>query len=252
MAIRVEQDGPAAIITMDWPERRNALGPAEAVELSAAIRTAASSATISGLVLTGNGAFCAGGDLKGAASRADMPEAERRALVYGAFQGLVRALFDCPVPTIAAVDGPAIGLGFDIALACDSRFIGPDGWLMQGWGRAGLIPGTGGEWLLRNRSPNLLWRLLESQPRIDGAMAERLRLGETTESGQTARERALSRARSTGEMARETLEAYVTLSRRDMLAALDENLAIALTLQVKLLASSAVNERMASILRKAT
>ena len=86
-------------------------------------------------MLTGNGALCAGGNLRGAVERAGMPEDERRRLVYGAFQGLVRAIIDVPVATIAAIDGPAVGMGFDLALACDSRFVGPDGWCQQGWGR---------------------------------------------------------------------------------------------------------------------
>jgi len=107
-------------------------------------------------VLTGNGAFCAGGNLRGAVERSDLDTSERRQMVYAAYQGVVRALVDCPVPTVAAVDGPAVGMGFDLALACDSRFVGPDGWCQQGWGRVGLVPGTGGELLLRLRAPNAL------------------------------------------------------------------------------------------------
>jgi len=168
MGVTTERVGSAAVIVLDWPERRNALGPDEALEVTAALREAASPPEVCGLVLTGNGAFCAGGDLRGAVERSAMPEDERRRLVYGAFQGLVRALVDVPVATVAAVDGPAVGMGFDLALACDSRFVGPDGWCQQGWGRVGLVPGTGGELLLRRLAPSALWALLEDQPRLSG------------------------------------------------------------------------------------
>ncbi|HTU06902.1 MAG TPA: enoyl-CoA hydratase/isomerase family protein, partial [Trebonia sp.] len=148
MGVVTEVAGPAALVVLDWPEKRNALGPDEANEVAAALRAAAGQPDVRGIVLTGNGAFCAGGDLGGMVARADMPPEERRALVYSAYQGLIRTLIELPVPTVAAVDGPAVGMGFDIALACDSRFIGPDGWCRQGWARIGLIPGTGGELLL--------------------------------------------------------------------------------------------------------
>ena len=159
------------------------------------------------MVVTGEGAFCAGGDLKGAAERSGMPAEARRNLVYTAYQGAVRALLSVPVPTIAAIDGPAVGLGFDIALACDCRFIGPEGWCMQGWGRVGFVPGAGGEWLLRLRAPGLLWRLLEEQPKIGAELAEHWGIGEGT-GGASARQRAALRVDRLSGMGREALEAY--------------------------------------------
>src|SRR5271154_2747504 len=132
--------GPAALVILDWPEKRNALGPEQAGELAAALRTAAADPSVRGVVITGNGAFCAGGDIKGMVARADMPAEDRRALVYSAYQGLIRAVLELPVPTVAAVDGPAVGMGFDLALACDSRFIGPEGWCRQGWARLRPLP----------------------------------------------------------------------------------------------------------------
>ena len=130
----VEHAGVAAVVILDWPDQRNALGPDESRELSDAVGGAVTPG-VCGLVLTGNGAFCAGGNLRGAVERSDLDPSERRQVVYAAYQGVVRALIDCPVPTVAAVDGPAVGMGFDLALACDSRFVGPDGWCQQGWGR---------------------------------------------------------------------------------------------------------------------
>ena len=222
MGVVTELAGPAALVVLDWPEKRNALGPDEANEVAAALRAAAVQPEVRGIVLTGNGAFCAGGDINGMVARADMPPEERRALVYSAYQGLISTLIELPVPTVAAVDGPAVGMGFDIALACDSRFIGPDGWCRQGWARIGLIPGTGGELLLRMRAPGALWRLLDGQPKVGADMAERLGIGEATD-GVTARDAALRRVESYAAYSPATISGYVRLNRAELRARLPEH-----------------------------
>src|SRR6202034_3400036 len=110
-----------------------------------------------------------GGDLESFAElSAQTTVRELRSRIYGDVQALVRSLWSCPVPTFAAVDGPAIGLGFDLALACDGRFFGPAGYVQQGWARAGLIPGIGGIALLSRCGSDLLWRLVADQPRLNG------------------------------------------------------------------------------------
>ena len=202
-----------------------------------------------GVVITGNGAFCAGGDIKGMVARADMPPEERRALVYSAYQGLIRSALDLTVPTVAAVDGPAVGMGFDLALACDSRFIGPDGWCRQGWARLGLIPGTGGELLLRMRAPGALWKLLDGQPKIPGDLAERLGIGERT--GElTARERALQRVESYAAYSRAALAGYVRLNRSELRARLEQHQAECLSVQLELLADPGFRNRAGGALVK--
>ena len=133
MGVTVDFEGSVATVTLRWPEQRNALGPDEAREVTAALGSAVEQGA-QVVVLTGEGAFCAGGNLRGMVARAEMPPEERRRLVYSAYQGLLRALVDLPVPTLAALDGPAVGMGFDIALACDARLVGPGGWVRQGWG----------------------------------------------------------------------------------------------------------------------
>jgi enoyl-CoA hydratase/carnithine racemase len=249
MGVRLERDGAAALVILDWPDVRNALSLEAAREVCAAIAQAAADKNISGLVLTGEGAFCAGANLKGVVERAGMPEADRKKIVYGAMQGMVRALVDFPLPTVAALDGPAIGLGFDLALACDSRLIGPQGWCMQGWGRIGVIPGTGGEYLLRLRAPSLLWRLLETQPRIYAVDAERWNIGEST-NDDPARVRAVARINSYAQMSRDALVAYADLHRMDLRKGLDEHLEAAVNRQVKLLASPDLKGKVDKLLMK--
>jgi enoyl-CoA hydratase/carnithine racemase len=242
MGVVTQVAGPAAVVMLDWPDKRNALGPDEANEVAAALRAAAGNGEVRGVVLTGNGAFCSGGDINGMVARADMPPEERRALVYGAYQGLIRTVVDLPVPTVAAVDGPAVGMGFDLALACDSRFIGPEGWCRQGWARIGLIPGTGGELLLRLRAPGALWRLLDGQPKVGPDLAERLGIGEAT-GGRTAREAALARVASYAAYPRATLAGYIKLNRSEVRARLAAHQAECLSVQLELLSDPAFKDR---------
>jgi 2-(1,2-epoxy-1,2-dihydrophenyl)acetyl-CoA isomerase len=249
MGVVTEVAGHAALVILDWPEKRNALGPEQAGELAAALRTAAEDPSVRGVVITGNGAFCAGGDIRGMVARADMPPEERRALVYTAYQGLIRSVLELPVPTVAAVDGPAVGMGFDLALACDSRFIGPDGWCRQGWARIGLIPGTGGELLLRMRAPGALWKLLDGQPKVAANLAERLGIGEGT--GElTAREMALHRVESYAAYSRATLAGYIRLSRSELRARLQKHQAECLAVQLELLADPEFRDRAGGALAK--
>ena len=250
MGIRVEQEGPAAIVILDWPERKNALGPEDADALAAALIDASKRPDVHGIVLTGEGAFCAGVNLKGTLERSAMPPEERRQIVYKRFQGLMRVLINVPIPTVAAIDGPAIGSGLDIALACDSRFLGPGGWLMQGWGRLGFVPGTGGEMLMRALSPNVLWDILEKQPKIDAALAEKWHLGEA--SGQTsARQRAVRRITDlTTMLSRAALESYVDLYRSDLRMKLEKHLESAREHQVRLQISPSLGKKVESVLAK--
>jgi enoyl-CoA hydratase/carnithine racemase len=247
MGVLISRHGPAAVVTMSWAEQRNALGPEEASQVADALRQAASESDVAGVVLTGEGAFCAGGNLKAASTRVEMPPEERRTLVYGAFQGLIQTLIGLPVPTVAAVDGPAVGMGLDLALACDSRFIGPDGWVSQGWGRMSLVPATGGVFFLQMRAPDALWRLLEDQPRLDAEAAAALQLAEPAAPSRAVG-RAVERVTKLASMSRAALEAYADLSRYHVRQHLDAHLETALRHQLVLLADPEFRARVAKVL----
>ncbi|MCU1496475.1 MAG: Enoyl-CoA hydratase / carnithine racemase [Acidimicrobiales bacterium] len=247
MGVRIELVDDVAVITMDWPENRNALTEARITEVVTALADARDGAARC-IVLTGNGAFCAGADL-GAVQDGGAEDEERRTTVESVAQSIVKTLvFDCPIPVLAAVDGPAVGMGLDIALACDDRLIGPDGWLLQGWGRLGLLPGTGGELLLRRLNPSLLWRLLAEQPRIGPEEAERLGLG-TAVAGRSALEAAVARARQLALLPRATLSVYVELSRASLRQELPDHLARCAALQGSLLGDPELVARAAALRR---
>lgn len=246
MGVRIERDESVTVVTLDWPERRNALSVDAMRELAAVLRDAAA-ADVGAIVLTGNGAFCAGADLRRVVERQSMSEDERRADVRSAAQGLVTSIVDSPVPVLAAVDGPAVGLGFDLALACDDVLVGPDGWCMQGWGRIGAIPATGGLLFLRARNASLLWKLLAEQPRITGADAERWGLAEAVVGG-SARDAAAVRATALAALPRPAVHAYVRLARAPLRSELPAHFAQCADEQVRLLADPELAARVATVL----
>ncbi|SHN40071.1 enoyl-CoA hydratase/isomerase family protein [Cryptosporangium aurantiacum] len=211
MSIRIEESAAAVVVTLSWPETRNAIGPDEADELAGAVRDAGERAR-GAVVLTGEGVFCSGGHLPVIAELSRTHTQEQiRETVYGRFQGMIRALRECPVPTVAAVDGAAIGLGLDLALACDVRLVGEKGWVQQGWARAGLVAGTGGVGLLGRIRPGLLWELLSTGDRIGPGDCDRLGIATAVEG--TAREAAVERANVFGALPRDVLGHYVRLDR---------------------------------------
>lgn len=136
--------GVARIIRLVDVERRNAISFEMLYELESAVaRLEEGDGEIVALVLAHDGrAFCAGTDLSTLSSVADDEEGSRELL------GRIVALFDrierLPLPTIAAIDGVAVGGGFELALACDFRIMQPDSWVSLPEVTLGAVPGGGG------------------------------------------------------------------------------------------------------------
>jgi len=139
----VTQADGVLTLTLNRPERRNALSPELWVDLRDALRAAADDPGLRALVLTGaGGAFCSGADL-----RSDDPTGHpltRMRLV----EDVVLALHGLPVPTVAQVNGVAVGAGWNLALACDLVVATPQSRFSQVFARRGLSLDAGGSWLL--------------------------------------------------------------------------------------------------------
>jgi enoyl-CoA hydratase/carnithine racemase len=133
--------GDVAVLTLDRPNVMNAIDDAMLAALHAALDGLEGDAAIRALVLAGAGerAFCAGMDLKERAGFSDDDLRAQRALIVG----LVRRLHELPVPTIAAVDGVALGGGFELALACDLIVAGEGASFGLPEVRVGIFPGGG-------------------------------------------------------------------------------------------------------------
>lgn len=144
--VRIEREDDLAVVTIDRPERRNALGSRDARAIRAAISDGARGARV--VILTGAGqAFSAGGDLDELERWSDLEPQEIGSTLYESFQGMIRAIRASDAIVIAAINGAAVGAGMDLALACDLRIASETARLGQVWVRLGVIPGTGGAWL---------------------------------------------------------------------------------------------------------
>lgn len=135
-----------ATVTLNRPEVMNALSTALRSELRAAIARAVAEARV--LVLTGTGrAFCSGQDLQDA-QKAGAVDFER--ILNEEYVPLLRDITECPLPTIAAVNGAAAGAGANLALACDVVIACESASFIQAFTRIGLVPDAGGtHWLPR-------------------------------------------------------------------------------------------------------
>lgn len=135
-----------ATVTLNRPEVMNALSTALRTELRAAIARAVGEARV--LVLTGTGrAFCSGQDLQDAQA-AGAVDFER--ILIDEYVPMLRDITDCPLPTIAAVNGPAAGAGANLALGCDVVIATESASFIQAFTRIGLVPDAGGtHWLPR-------------------------------------------------------------------------------------------------------
>jgi len=131
-----------ALITVNDPDRRNAVTDAMSEQICAAVDRAESDPDVHAVVITGAGkAFCAGADLSalGAAAREGL---ER---LYAGFLAVGR----CSLPTIAAVNGAAVGAGLNLALAADVRIAGPRALFDPRFQKLGIHPGGGATWMLQ-------------------------------------------------------------------------------------------------------
>ncbi|MDP2258606.1 MAG: enoyl-CoA hydratase-related protein [Caulobacter sp.] len=157
--VLVERDGGVAVVTLNRPERLNAIDSELMQHLPGVLRQLADDHSVGCVVLTGAGrGFCAGGDLKSRQAELDaqalLSDEERLLLqmphvLDAQLKSRVEAsrlLHDMPKPTIAMVNGPCAGAGMSLAGACDLRFAGESALFTSAFTRAGLSGDFGGTW----------------------------------------------------------------------------------------------------------
>lgn len=195
-----EEDGAIAILTLNRPAALNSFTRQMHRELWAALDRIEAGRHIRALVLTGAGrAFCAGADLSEFDFRPGddiMFRADPGPVIDQAFNPTTRRLINVRVPTICAVNGVAAGAGASVAMACDIAIAAPGASFIQAFSKIGLVPDSGGTWLLPQRiglaramalamtgdklgaqdakAMGMIWDVAEDAVAAAKAMAERL------------------------------------------------------------------------------
>lgn len=149
----MERDGAVVTVRMNHPDTRNAVSTAEQMaEFSTVCAEIRADSTVRAVILTGNGtAFCAGGNVKDMAAKRGIAEGSPyriRNTYRDGVQRIPLSLYELEVPVIAAINGPAIGLGLDLACMCDIRIASDKALFAESFVKLGIVAGDGGAWLL--------------------------------------------------------------------------------------------------------
>jgi 2-(1,2-epoxy-1,2-dihydrophenyl)acetyl-CoA isomerase len=168
--VRVETEGATRIVTIHRPEARNALTRAVLAGVTRAFDEASADGAVRCVVLTGAGGhFCAGADLR--QNLADDAGLLDHLDVYmDEFHGLVKSVVRCEKPTVAMMDGAAVGFGADLAFACDLRVASTGAYAQEKFVKIGLMPDGGGTfWLPRLVGTSRAMQMILLAERVEAA-----------------------------------------------------------------------------------
>lgn len=224
-ALLCSRDGPVLRLTISNPGARNALAPEMYAAGERSLREAAADASVRAVVLAGDGdTFCAGGNLQRLqANRARPPQVQRDSI--DALHRWVRALRACPVPVIAAVEGPAAGAGFSLVLACDLVVAAENARFVMAYVKVGLSPDGGATHALARRVPYATaFEWLATGAPIDAATLHRHGLVNRVVAPGTAVAAALEWARALAQGPADALARIKALASAAEAAALDAQL----------------------------
>lgn len=147
--ILYSKEDAVATITINRPRMKNALNFKAVGELADALEQAGRDKEVRAVIVTGAGnVFCAGGERHELAELQHLSPLEIKETIYGAFQRVVRALRNMPKPAVAAINGDAVGAGFDLCLACDIRIASTTARFSEFFIRLGTVPGMCGMYML--------------------------------------------------------------------------------------------------------
>jgi 2-(1,2-epoxy-1,2-dihydrophenyl)acetyl-CoA isomerase len=175
--VRVDKRDDTIVLTLFRPEHGNALTTSLVDELADCVESAVAEGARA-IVLTGTPPFfCTGGDLAHLKGVAEHGARAVTDMIYLHFHRLLRAIADAPIPVIAAVNGPAVGAGLDLAALCDLRIASHEATFGSSWINVGLIPGMGGAiWLTGLVGGSRAAQLILTGQTIDAITAERWNL----------------------------------------------------------------------------
>jgi 2-(1,2-epoxy-1,2-dihydrophenyl)acetyl-CoA isomerase len=241
--IRIDVDGEIGTLTLDRPDAFNAMSPEMIGEMTVAFGWLADRAPLRALIITGSGqAFCAGGDVtwfrKGVESgEIDLPSEVRRGaeVLHQAIVDLRRI----PFPVIGAINGPAAGAGFSLALACDIRIAASTAFFAPAYGRIGASPDGGMTYFLpRVVGPSKALELLLEDPNLKAEAAQELGLVSEV----VAADDLIETARAKAEELAKKAPHYVRMAKQLVGASLDNSITEHLQLERHGIADSMATE----------
>jgi 2-(1,2-epoxy-1,2-dihydrophenyl)acetyl-CoA isomerase len=175
--VRVQTHDGVGLIQLNRPEKMNAIGALTRQQLGEAIKQAERDDAVRVVVLTGSGrAFCSGADVTEMVAGAGMRTPEDVGNVLrNEYMPMLTRLRTMPKPVIAAMNGPAVGIGASYALACDIRIATPEAYLMEAFVNIGLAPDGGVSWLLpRLAGTGIAYEMFFTGKALSAADAHRL------------------------------------------------------------------------------
>src|SRR5579872_7490024 len=175
--VKVETEGGVGWIRLNRPEKMNAIGALTRKQLGDAIKQAERDETVRVLVLTGSGrAFSSGADVTEMSNEGGMHTPEEVGnILRDEYMPMLMRLRTMPKPVIAALNGPAVGIGASFALACDVRIATPEAYILEAFVNIGLAPDGGVSWLLpRLAGTGVAYEMFFSGKPLAAADAHRL------------------------------------------------------------------------------
>lgn len=176
--IKIATEAGIATITLNRPDRLNAFYGRMRRDLAEALEEAGADSAVRAVVITGAGrAFCAGGDISYMTELVDRKDHEEFSRLLGAGKRVVTAIRSMPKPVLAAINGPAHGAGFNLALACDLRIASTEATFSQSFVKIGFHPDWGGTYFLPHLVPsNIACELFFFGDTLDAERAQELGL----------------------------------------------------------------------------
>jgi len=256
MALRTERHDRVLVLVLDDPQRRNALSRELVAEIVDACDQAEADPSVGALVVTGTPpAFCSGADMSSLAALGTGGDGEsgdghspgRGDALLGIYEGFLR-VHRSRLPTVAAVNGPAVGAGFNLALACDVRIAGESGRFDARFLTLGLHPGGGHTWLLeRAVGPQAAAAMVLFGEAVGGRRAEQINLAWSCVPDDELLTRAVELAARAAEVPVElAATAKATLRRAPWVSSFDDAVAGELEAQVWSATQGFFAERMAA------
>jgi enoyl-CoA hydratase/carnithine racemase len=241
--MRIDLDGDVGTLTLDRPEAFNAMNPEMIAELPLAFSWFADRAPLRALIVTGAGkAFCAGGDINWFAKGAGMEGLDLPSQVRRGAEVLHQGIIDLrriPYPVIAAVNGPAAGAGFSLALACDIRVASESAFFACAYGRIGASPDGGMTYFLpRVLGPARATEMLLEDPNLSAEKA--LAMGLVTETAPEAE--LIDRARAKAAKLAKLSPHYARMAKHLVAVSTDNTLETHLQLERHGIADSSATE----------